>query len=68
MHQPADIGRLDAAMPKQVFRAGVDRHDGVEQAGLYVTVELNQDFGFAHGVVIVVNRLMSKAGMHLTTM
>ena len=44
----ADLGHAHAAVAKQLLDAGIDRHHGVEDAGLHVRIELHEDSGLAH--------------------
>ena len=46
--QVAHLRDLHVAVAKQLVDAGIDRHHGVEHAGLRVAIELHQDLGFAH--------------------
>ena len=49
MDQVADIARLNAAVLQEAIDARIDGHDRVEDAGVRIRVELDQDFGFGHG-------------------
>ena len=40
----ADLLRLDAAVAEHLVGTGIDGHDAVEDAGVRVAVELDEDF------------------------
>jgi hypothetical protein len=48
INQIAHLLRLDAAVPQQMFDAGIHCHDRVEDARLRIGVELEQDSLRAH--------------------
>ena len=48
VNEVANVLRRHATVAEQVLDTGVDGHDGVEDAGLWIGVELDQDLRF-HG-------------------
>ena len=49
MYQIAHLLGLDAGVAEEVLGAGIDGHNPVEDAGLRIAVELDEDFSLIHG-------------------
>src|SRR5262245_27256669 len=56
VHQIAHLFRLHAAVAEHLVRPGVDRHDPIKNARLWIAVELDEDLALVHAESRIENR------------